>query len=70
LRRRYGLTAAEARVARLIGRGRSPRQIAAELGVSWYTVRAQLRQVFSKTGARRQSALVDLLARSSPGSSA
>jgi DNA-binding CsgD family transcriptional regulator len=63
LRRLFGLTFAETRVALLVGRGISPKEAAERLDVSWYTVRAQLRQIFAKTGAKRQSALVDVLAR-------
>ena len=44
-------------------RGRSPQ----ELGVSWYTVRAQLRQIFAKTGVRRQAELVELVLRMERG---
>ena len=63
LRHGYGLTSAELRVALRIGRGASPKRVAAELEVSWYTVRAQLREIFAKTGVRRQAELVDLIAR-------
>jgi len=63
LRHGYGLTSAELRVALLVGRGASPKRAAAELDVSWYTVRAQLREIFAKTGVRRQAELVDLIAR-------
>lgn len=61
LRETYALTAAEARVALRIGRGASPKEVAAELGSSWYTVRSQLRQVFAKTERRSQSALARLV---------
>jgi len=57
LRTTYGLTVAEARVATLVGTGRSPKEIAARQGTSWNTVRAQLRSIFAKTGHRSQSAL-------------
>jgi DNA-binding CsgD family transcriptional regulator len=63
LRSLFGFTAAESRVALLVGRGMSPKEVAVHLEVSWYTVRAQLREIFAKTGVRRQSALVELLAR-------
>jgi DNA-binding CsgD family transcriptional regulator len=62
LRHGYALTTAEIRVALRVGHGASPRQVAEELGVSWYTVRAQLRQIFAKTGVRRQAELVELVA--------
>jgi DNA-binding CsgD family transcriptional regulator len=61
LRARYGLTAAEARVAMRVGRGQSPKEVAIELGSSWYTVRSQLRQIFAKTERRSQSALTRLV---------
>jgi DNA-binding CsgD family transcriptional regulator len=57
LRTAFSLTAAEARVAVRVARGLPLRRIADDLGVSYHTVRAHLRQCFSKTGARRQSAL-------------
>jgi DNA-binding CsgD family transcriptional regulator len=63
LRCDFGLTDAEARVAVRVGRGTAPRLVANELGVSWYTVRAQLRQIFAKTGVQRQAQLVELVAR-------
>ena len=61
LRTDHLLTATEARVALRIGNGLSPKQIAAELGTSWYTVRSQLRQIFAKTERRSQSALARLV---------
>ena len=63
LRDGYGLTAAQARVARLVADGRPPRQIAETLGVSFFTVRAHLAQIYDKTGTGRQAELVSLLAR-------
>ena len=61
LRTDHSLTVTEARVALRIGNGLSPKEIAAELGTSWYTVRSQLRQIFAKTGRRTQSALARLV---------
>ncbi|HYD46763.1 MAG TPA: helix-turn-helix transcriptional regulator [Terriglobales bacterium] len=61
LRRRYGLSRAELRVALGIAQGQSPREIAAEQFVSVYTVRAHLRSIFGKTGVKRQSALARLV---------
>lgn len=61
LKTRYALTSAEARVAFRIGGGLSPKENAAELGSSWYTVRAQLRHVFMKTDRRSQSSLARLV---------
>jgi DNA-binding CsgD family transcriptional regulator len=57
----YGLTHAEARVARLVVQGLRPRQAALELGVGVATVRAHLKQVFAKTETRSQSDLVRVL---------
>ncbi len=61
LRASFALTAAEARVAVKVARGQPLRRIATDLGVSYHTVRAHLRQCFAKTGARRQSALAALV---------
>ncbi len=57
----YGLTPAEAAVASLVGVGRPVLEAAHRLGVQTNTVRMQLKQVYAKTGARRQSALVYLI---------
>ena len=56
-----GLTAAESRVAVLIGMGRSVRDIARELHRSENTVRWTLKNVLSKTNSERQADLVRLL---------
>jgi len=61
LRRTYGLTPAEARLAEAMGAGLSPKEVAARHDVSWNTVRTQLRSVFAKTGTDRQATLVRLL---------
>lgn len=61
LQRRYQLTPAELRVAALIAEGCSPREIAAAVGISVLTVRAHLRSLYEKTGARRQTALARLV---------
>ncbi len=57
----YGLTPAEAAVASLVGVGRPVLEAASRLGVQTNTVRMQLKQVYAKTGAHRQSALVYLI---------
>jgi DNA-binding CsgD family transcriptional regulator len=59
----FGLTASEACVAAAVAAGRSLEDIAAEREVSVQTVRTQLKQVFSKTGTSRQSALTALIDR-------
>ena len=56
-----GLTAAESRVAVLLGAGRNVRDIARELGRSENTVRWTLKQVLAKTNSPRQTDLVRLL---------
>ncbi len=57
----YGLTPAEAAVASLVGVGRPVLEAARQLGVQPNTVRMQLKQVYAKTDAHRQSALVYLI---------
>lgn len=57
----YALTPAEAAVASLVGVGRPVLEAARRLGVQTNTVRTQLKQVYAKTGARHQSALVYLI---------
>lgn len=61
LRTLFGLSPAECRVALLLGDGRSPREISQTVGVSFNTVRSQLKSIFAKTGVKRQSELVRLL---------
>jgi len=61
LRAHYGVTAAEARLARALCDGCSLQEAAQRLGVSLHTVRSQLKQLFEKTGTNRQAALVLLL---------
>ncbi len=63
LRALFGLTPVEARVALTLLEGASPKEAAAELGVSFHTVRVHLAHLFDKTGTRRQSELVRLLMR-------
>lgn len=58
LRQAYDLTAAEANIAIAILHGKNVDEIAMERHVQTNTVRAHLKQVFSKTGVRRQSELV------------
>ena len=63
LRERFGFTAAESRVALGLLDGAKPRQLADRFGVSIHTVRNQLRSLFDKTGATRQSELMITLLR-------
>lgn len=58
---RFGLTPTEARVtAGLVRGGKSLEQVAADLGIARSTAAFHLRNIFAKTGTRRQ---VDLVAR-------
>jgi DNA-binding CsgD family transcriptional regulator len=59
--RAFQLTAAEARLAAHLASGASLTEAADAFGVTHNTVRSQLRAVFEKTQARRQSDLVRLL---------
>lgn len=67
VRQLFGLTAAEARLALALCRGRSPRQAAADFGVSYQTVRSQLTRIFDKTRTHRQADLAHLLSRAAAG---
>jgi DNA-binding CsgD family transcriptional regulator len=58
IRRAYGLTAAEARLALLLADGGSLADAVATFRTTRNTVRAQLRAIFDKTQARRQADLV------------
>jgi len=57
----YGLTRAEARLTKAIASGRTPAEAASALGVTLNTVRWTLKQVFAKTGTRRQAELARLV---------
>ena len=61
LSRLYGLTPAEARLAVLLLGGGSVAEAADQLGVTLNTARTHLKQVFAKTGTKRQAELVRLL---------
>ncbi|MFG6082145.1 helix-turn-helix transcriptional regulator [Paracoccus litorisediminis] len=56
----FDLTPAEARVAKSVASGGSLRTIATDLGVSYETVRGQLKSTFAKTGTHSQSELTSL----------
>jgi len=58
----FGLTAAEARLARALAAGDTLDAYAAESDLKLPTVKSQLHAVFEKTGADRQAALVRLIA--------
>ena len=63
LRQLYHLTAAEARLALLVGRGATLQEASNRLETSIHTTRTHLKRIFAKTETRRQSDLVLLLAR-------
>jgi len=58
----FGLSAAEARLARRIGRGETLRDIASAERMSVETMRTRLKSVFGKTGTHRQAELALLVA--------
>jgi DNA-binding CsgD family transcriptional regulator/PAS domain-containing protein len=62
LRRFYGLTPAEARLACALARGDSVEGYGAVHGLTMNTVRTHLKRALAKTGTHRQSQLVGLLA--------
>ena len=61
LRALFDLTPAEARLARRLVEGLNLEAAANESGVTYATVRSQLKAVFAKTGVHRQAELVSLL---------
>lgn len=58
----FGLSAAEARLARAICHGDSVDEYARDQGLRLPTVRTQLSSIFNKTGTERQATLVRLIA--------
>ncbi len=58
----FGLSAAEARLARALSAGETLECYTRETGLKLPTVKTQLRSVFEKTGTDRQAALVRLIA--------
>lgn len=58
----YGLSAAQARVAAELVRGRDPSQIAASLFITVHTVRAHIKNILAKMGLHRQSDIIRVLA--------
>lgn len=61
LRKLYRLTPAEAALALAVGAGASLREYALQRGVTFGTVRYQIKQVLAKTDCRRQADLIRLL---------
>ena len=66
LRGLFGLTRAQARLALLLFDGKSVKEAAADLGITEGSARQYLKQVFRKTGARRQADLVRIMIRALP----
>jgi DNA-binding CsgD family transcriptional regulator len=64
LRQLYGLTSAEARLSNLLMEGVALDDCCTQLGIRRTTARMHLRNIFAKTGVRRQGELVALLLRS------
>lgn len=64
LRQLYGFTSTEAHLANLLMEGMALEDCGDELGIRRTTVRMHLRNIFAKTGARRQGELVSLLLKS------
>lgn len=64
LRELYGLTSTEARLAKLLMDGKTVEECCSGLGVRSSTVRMHVRNLFHKTGVRRQSQLISLLLKS------
>jgi DNA-binding CsgD family transcriptional regulator len=63
LEQAFGLTPAEARIAKRLLCAKSLNEIAEEFSVTVGTVRSQLKSIFAKTHTHRQSELVALLTR-------
>lgn len=62
LRKLYGLTSSEARLAIMISSGTTVQEAARILSISMNTARTHLKRIFSKTGTSRQAELVRVLA--------
>jgi DNA-binding CsgD family transcriptional regulator/PAS domain-containing protein len=62
VRRAFGLTCAEARLATRLASGEALASASDELGIAKETARSQLKAVFAKTGVGRQSELAALFA--------
>src|SRR5204863_2287614 len=61
--RTYKLTPKEATMAAKLSAGRSVKQAAEELAITYETARTHLRRIFSKTETSRQAELLLLMAR-------
>jgi DNA-binding CsgD family transcriptional regulator len=67
LRRDYGLTIAESRLAAEIVKGDGRKAAAARRGISDATARTQLSSIFAKTGTHRQAELIRLVLAAADG---
>lgn len=61
IRALFGLTAAEARLARALAEGLDVAQAAQRLGQSIVTLRTRLKTIFDRTDTHRQSELIQLI---------
>lgn len=61
LRQQFGLTPAEAEVARLVAQGRGLPQVARDLGITLNTAKTHLKAIYGKTGTDRQARLTRLI---------
>ena len=66
LRRHFGLTPAEARLALHLIAGETLRSAEAKLSITYETARTHLKNIFSKTGTCRQAELVVVLVTALP----
>lgn len=64
VRKLFGLTEKEARLALALADGRTIQESAVELGMSLHTARTHLRAIYAKTGLDRQAKLVRAILRS------
>jgi DNA-binding CsgD family transcriptional regulator len=67
LRRHFGLTPAEARLALHLVAGEPLRSAEAKLSISYETARTHLKNIFNKTGTCRQAELVVAIVTTLPG---
>jgi DNA-binding CsgD family transcriptional regulator len=67
LRCHFGLTPAEARLALQLVAGETLRAAAAKLSITYETARTELKNIFNKTGTRRQAELVIVIVTALPG---
>ena len=67
LRRRFGLTPAEAKLALQLVAGEPLRSAAVKLGISYETARTELKNIFNKTGTSRQAELLVVILTALPG---